>query len=351
MVEMEIYKNSRILVTGHTGFKGSWLVVMLRLLGAEVFGVSADIGQTSPILQNEFDREHGFKLDIREREKLSELMGVIQPDLVFHLAAQSLVLDSYAKPIDTFDINLVGTMNVLSSLDSISKTQGVILATTDKVYRNLESGTHFSEEDPLGGLDPYSASKSCASILISAWQQLPNYENMKIVDVRAGNVIGGGDRAENRLIPDLLKAAINQETVCLRNPDSIRPWQHVLEPLHGYLLAGEKILQKQYLQNAYNFGPNLNSELSVAEVADIFKGEFKNLDLDLRQTVPPLLKESQILKLDSTRASEDLNWESKFTPEEAIKKTVAWEKAVHSKSDSPLTATERQVSDYYAQNL
>jgi CDP-glucose 4,6-dehydratase len=348
---MEVFSGSRVLVTGHTGFKGSWLVSMLRHFGAEVFGISTNTGQVPPILKNEFKDGHEFNLDIRDREILAKTIDSIRPKLIFHLAAQSLVIDSYSKPVETFDINVIGTMNVLNAIETDSEVRGIVVATTDKVYRNLEKGNHFTEEDPLGGVDPYSASKSCASILLSAWQNLPNFEKTKIIEVRAGNVIGGGDRAANRLLPDLVKAAIHDEPVYIRNPNSIRPWQHVLEPLHGYLLAGEKIMLGADVQTSYNFGPGLDSELTVWEVAKIFNEEFPGLYLN--SSAPGVLKskESQILNLNSTRALQDLNWKSELSPSEAVKMSIRWEKAIDSRQLTPLEATQMQISEYYSRNL
>jgi CDP-glucose 4,6-dehydratase len=343
---MDVYKNSRILVTGHTGFKGAWLVQMLRVLGAEVFGVSTDIGQTPPYIKNVFDFEHEFETDIRERNQIENTIKSIRPDLIFHLAAQSLVIESYNTPLDTFDINVIGTMNVLNAITPSTNTRGIIVVTTDKVYLNDESGKAFHENDPLGGLDPYSASKSCASILLSAWRELPNLENTQIIDVRAGNVIGGGDRAANRLLPDLLQAASEERVALIRNPESIRPWQHVLDPLFGYLLVGEKILNRKKISNSYNFGPSKEHDLTVTQVSQIFKNEFQNMDFQSYPSVERTVKESELLRLDSGRSLSELQWSSILTPIEAIKITIEWEKVVKSGTKSPNSITEQQVSQY-----
>lgn len=347
LVKMDAYSGTRILVTGHTGFKGAWLVQMLRALGADVFGVSTDIGQSQPYIKNLFDTEHEYDIDIRERSAIKGLINQIQPKLIFHLAAQSLVLESYLKPLDTFDINLIGTMNVLNSITNSEDTVGVIVATTDKVYLNDESGRAFRESDPLGGLDPYSASKSCASILLAAWRELPNLENTRIVDVRAGNVIGGGDRASNRLLPDLLRAASEGNTAQIRNLNSVRPWQHVLDPLFGYLLVGERIINRKEISDSYNFGPSEKHELSVKEVTEIFREKFEKMDFYFNLSSKNYLKESELLRLDSSKAYSDLRWNSILSPREAIGMTIEWEKVVKAGTKSPLGITEEQIAQYF----
>ena len=348
---MDSYRNSRVLVIGHTGFKGSWLVKMLHLLGADTYGVSFDIGQAQPQIKSNLPMDHNFEVDIRNRQKIKETIDVINPNLIFHLAAQSLVIDSYQRPYETFEINLIGTMNILSALSGKNGTSGVLVCTTDKVYRNDNSGKAFIESDPLGGTDPYSASKSATSILLTSWQQLQDMQSCKVVDVRAGNVIGGGDRASNRLIPDLVRAIKYNQRAVLRNPSSVRPWQHVMEPLFGYLLAGEKILQGIEIAPAYNFGPSFGDELNVEQVTKIFKKEFKDLRIELQNEIVGVLKESKVLRLDSKSANDDLQWHSLLSSSESVQKTIDWERCVMTATCTPEEITMRQIEQYFSEAI
>ena len=259
------YSGKRIVVTGHNGFKGSWLVGLLNYLGADVDGISLPINSYSPFRDFHLKGPHrSHEIDIRDLASLSRLIGNLQPELVFHLAAQSLVLNSYVDPRETFETNVMGTANLLHSL-SPGTYRGIITTTTDKVYMNDESGTKFKESDVLWGHDPYSLSKTGTELVVSAWRNLDMESKTKYVTVRAGNVIGAGDFSENRLLPDLLRGISQNHLVEIRNPESIRPWQYVLDPLVGYLLIGNKIFSGGRINNAYNFGPPDESFVSVLE--------------------------------------------------------------------------------------
>ena len=343
---MNIYRDKRVLITGHTGFKGAWLATMLQFLGADVLGISKDIGQQKPLLAPNLTKGNDFDVDIRDKKLLRSTIVSIKPDLVFHLAAQSLVLKSYQAPFETFEINLTGTLNILETCTEIDEVFGVVVVSTDKVYKNIESGRRFKEEDELGGIDPYSASKSCTSILVNSWRQVPGHDEKQFVDVRAGNVIGGGDRAQNRLMPDLINGALNNQTILLRNPESVRPWQHVLDPLMGYLEVGQSILQGKHLESSYNFGPSSLKALRVRDVAQIFKKHFSNIDFTYANS-SHLEKESKLLQLDSSLALKDFGWVSRISPEEAIDMTIHWETAVHNFEESPLEATKKQISQLF----
>jgi len=302
-----VYAGKRILVTGHNGFKGSWLVGLLNIFGAEVHGVSLEIDQNSAF--KDFHREgihDSMVQDIREFSPLSKIVKIVDPDLVFHLAAQALVMDSYEKPRETFEINVQGTANLLDSVIS-TNCQGVVVATTDKVYRNDNSGNGFKESDELWGHDPYSLSKTGSELVVAAWQNLPSAQQFEFVTVRAGNVYGPGDRANNRLLPDLIRGMKEGTEVLIRNPNSIRPWQYVLDPLIGYLMVGMKILNNEEVSKSYNFGPQPSSFLSVGELVTEFcsfaevRTTLSNIQGDL---------EAEVLKLDSALAHSELNWDS-----------------------------------------
>lgn len=339
---MNTYKDKKILVTGHTGFKGAWLTVMLQSLGAEVFGLSKDIGQKPPSVKADLAKENEFEVDIRDRSTLAKVVKNVNPDLVFHLAAQSLVLESYRDPLGTFEINFGGTLNVLEVCSNLVNISGVVVTTTDKVYKNTDADRRFKEDDELGGLDPYSASKSSASILIKSWRDIPTFKRMQFVDVRAGNVIGGGDRALNRLLPDLIQGAISKQPIVIRNPESVRPWQHVLDPLMGYLKVGESIFQEKKLKSSYNFGPSSHSPVRVRDLAQIFMKHFPDLNVSYTSSVNEA-KESKLLQLDSDLALTEFGWSSQISTEEAINKTILWEKAVQNCELSSFEATKGQI--------
>jgi CDP-glucose 4,6-dehydratase len=237
-------------------------------------------------------------------------------------------------------------MNLLNAVTNGSSTLGIVVVTTDKVYLNDDSGRQFQECDPLGGLDPYSASKSCASILLSAWRELASLEGISIIDVRAGNVIGGGDRASNRLIPDLIRAASEGNSAQIRNPQSVRPWQHVLDPLYGYLLVGQNILRMKQISNSFNFGPSIEDEMTVSQVSQMFSNEYEYLDLKVTSNSEEMVKESKLLRLDSTRAHSELQWKSNLSPREAVGITIEWENFVKSGRKSPSEITEEQICQY-----
>lgn len=300
-----VYSGKRVLVTGHNGFKGSWLVALLKSLGAEVHGISLEIKPDSPFKEiHDQICDASYTLDIRSFALLKSQIGKIKPDLVFHLAAQSLVLDSYEKPRETFEVNIQGTVNLL---DSVINTTclGVVAATTDKVYKNDNLGMVFKESDELWGYDPYSLSKTGAEIAMDAWRNIPSYTNCGLVTARAGNVFGPGDRAKNRLIPDLMHSIRSHSVAEIRNPSSVRPWQYVLDPLLGYLLIGFRILKNEEVKNAYNFGPSQESFLSVMEVVEKLH-EIEHFEFSIAKQQMDL--ESTNLKLDSTLAENELGW-------------------------------------------
>jgi len=301
------YSGKRVVVTGHNGFKGSWLVALLNLLGAEVHGISLQIEEKSPFREFHYKGLHkSYVQDLRDFEELSKLVERINPELVFHLAAQALVLESYEKPLETFQVNILGTANLLESLRSINTT-GVVVATTDKVYKNNDSGKLFKENDELWGYDPYSLSKTGTELTVAAWRNLPSLKNCKFVTVRAGNVFGPGDRAVNRLFPDLICGIREKKEVVIRNPNSIRPWQYVLDPIVGYVLVGKQILLNHDVSDSYNFGPKKDSFLTVAELIALVS-EFAPLKTSVHRNLDRV--ESKVLKLNSELATSELGWNS-----------------------------------------
>lgn len=332
------YSGKRVLVTGHSGFKGSWLVALLNHVGAEVHGISLEIQDESPFKSFHNKGKHlTYVQDIRDFSALEELVKKISPEVVFHLAAQALVLDSYKKPRETFEVNVIGTANLLDSLSSVA-CRGVVVVTTDKVYKNDNSGRSFKENDELWGHDPYSLSKTGTELVVSAWQNLQSSSVFKIVSVRAGNVIGPGDRSRNRLLPDLIRAIKNNSTVLIRNPDSIRPWQYVLDPLIGYLILGTKLIEDKATANSYNFGPQDGSIVTVSEIVRIISS-FKSLSV--QTIVDQSNRESKLLTLNSELAKKDLAWESTTNLHDSISNTLRLE-------ESPLTENQilAHIEDY-----
>jgi CDP-glucose 4,6-dehydratase len=347
-VNYKQYKGKKVLITGHTGFKGAWLVAILNQFGAHVSGYAL-APEKNNCIYNEINGDKKCDSiigDIRDVEKLEQTVLKIQPDYIFHLAAQALVIKSYTAPSETFDVNVVGTANVLNLLTKLKKKCAVIVITTDKVYENNESGNSFQEADRLGGHDPYSASKACAELVVSSFRNSffnPSayQKHQKIVgSVRAGNVIGGGDYAENRLIPDVINSLTKNEKIVLRRPNSIRPWQHVLEPLFAYLKLGllmDKAPEKYSVP--INIGPESNDNITVKELTEIAikswgSGSFAVDDQEK-------LYEAKTLKLDISLALRLLNWQPAYNSKQAIEKTIAWYR-----SENKQEITNQQIQDY-----
>ena len=325
-----IYKNKNILVTGHTGFKGSWLSIWLKELGANVIGYSLDpyTEKDNFVLSGLKDKMVDIRGDIRDSEKLEQLFREYNPEYVFHLAAQPLVRLSYEKPKETYEVNVMGTLNILECIRKSKATKYGILITTDKVYENKEQLWGYRENDPMGGYDPYSSSKGCCELLISSWRNsffnLQDYEEHQkaIVSVRAGNVVGGGDWAKDRIIPDCIRAIESGDEIEIRNPMAIRPWEHVLEPLSGYLLLGQKLKEEPLkYSGGWNFGPELDSIIPVWEVAQKiveFYGQGKVTDKSDAKKV----HEANLLALDISKAKFKLGWDPTLNIEDTLKLTV-----------------------------
>jgi CDP-glucose 4,6-dehydratase len=313
-----------LLLTGHTGFKGTWMTFLLEHLNVPVVGYSLPAEKGS--LYDRAERTGAIPelfADIRNYETLENFIDLHRPSTIIHMAAQPLVLKSYESPRETFDVNVMGTVNVLDIAFRKEFVKAIIVVTTDKVYRNDNSGREFVETDPLEGKDPYSASKVGTEAVVSAWQQIAKVSGgPKVVSVRAGNVIGGGDFAENRIIPDIIRGLLTGNPVVIRSPESTRPWQHVLDPIVGYLILLSHLISSLEVTN-FNFGPK-NENLTVGDVAKIAKQYFPNLTLSFED--PSFLheRESLRLNLNSGKSLKHLNWRPSFSQEQAVKLTFIW---------------------------
>jgi len=348
-----MYKGKKVFVTGHTGFKGSWLCAWLLQLGAQVCGFSEDI----PTKPSNFeilglkDRIQHNEGDIRNRAQLLHAMREFRPDIVFHLAAQSLVRRSYSNPTGTFETNAVGTMNVLECMRQCPFIQAGVIITSDKCYRNVEWTWGYRENDILGGEDPYSASKGCAELIVDSYVKSFFQDGPRVASARAGNVIGGGDWAEDRVVPDAVRAWSERQTVILRNPNATRPWQHVLEPLSGYLWLGAKLWKKNsaVTERAFNFGPDSSVNQSVEQLISHMAGHWPGVEWEIDRTDRAGQEESVLLKLCCDKALNMLNWKTILSFEETTAMTIDWYKIYYGrKKDQMLSLTGRQINSYSA---
>ena len=325
------YHGRKVLITGHTGFKGSWLAAWLTQLGANVVGLSLK-PNTTP---SHFDLLKlpitSYFIDVRSKEQVAKVLHEVQPEIIFHLAAQPLVRDSYADPLYTLETNIMGTANLLQACQSVESVQAVVIVTSDKCYENKEWVWGYRENDPMGGYDPYSVSKGCAELVTASFRNayfnLEKYgqtHHVLVASVRAGNVIGGGDWAKDRLIPDIVRATVKQETVPIRCPHATRPWQHVLECLSGYLCIGVKLLQgdKQFAEG-WNFAPASSGEVPVETIVRLMQSHWPQLSYEIIAN-PNQLHEAHLLKLDASKANSILKWKSVWGLEETIQVTTAW---------------------------
>ncbi len=347
------YHGKTILVTGHTGFKGAWLSLWLKKLGANVIGFSL-AAPTEPNLFGVLDLEHEIthiEGDVRDLEKLKKVMEEYQPVMIFHLAAQSLVRKSYDNPIETYSTNVMGTLNVFEAARTNSCVKGIINVTSDKCYENKEWYYGYRENDPLGGYDPYSASKGCSEVLTSSYRssffnpEKHDQHGVSLASVRAGNVIGGGDWASDRLIPDCARFLSQNKTINIRNPHATRPWEFVLEPLSGYLWLGVQIMKKgKEFAQAWNFGPYDEAILSVAEVVNKFIQFWGNGIIELDNAPKP--HEAEFLKLDISKAMYRLQWKPSYSIFEALSETVQWYKEYYSFSADMKSLSLEQINKY-----
>ena len=326
-----VYEGKRVLVTGHTGFKGSWLVAWLQRLGAEVLGYSLgpleDPSHWS-LLQPDCNSAFG---DICEPHRLNAVVERFKPEAVFHLAAQSLVRPSYEDPVGTYQTNVIGTLNVLEAVRRAGSTRAVVVVTSDKCYENREWERGYTEDDAMGGYDPYSSSKGCAEIATASYRRsffhpdrFGRDHQTLIASARAGNVIGGGDWAVDRLLPDVVRALAQGEPVEIRKPDATRPWQHVLDPLSGYLLLGQRLLEGQAdCATGWNFGPELSDPITVRQVLERFRTGLPQLEVRYHDSQAGL-HEANLLQLDCGKAHRELGWMPVWDSMAAIDKTAQW---------------------------
>lgn len=343
------WRNKRVLLTGHTGFKGTWAAIWLHRLGARVTGLALP-PETDPSLWRESRDElleQEYLCDLRDAGAVSEAVAGSRPEIVLHMAAQSLVRRSYAQPVETFAINVMGTIHLLDALRQAEGVRAVLVVTTDKVYVNREEGRDFVEDDPLGGEDPYSASKAAAEMATASYAA--SYfakRGVRVATARAGNVIGGGDWSQDRLIPDVWRAASRGEAVALRNPDATRPWQHVVEPLAGYLLYLQALTKAEAVPKALNFGPIPGESVTVANVAEAM-GRALGRDSIWRRDDQPAPREMKQLSLDPSRAMASLGWRPRLSCAEAVEWSARWYSQRDAGAD-PLALCRSQIERYEA---
>lgn len=350
---LDFYRGKKIFVTGHTGFKGAWLTEWLLHLGANVTGFSIDVPTEPSIFEalGLSKRAKDMRGDILHGPSIEAAIKEANPEIVFHLAAQPLVRLSYDQPKLTFETNAIGTLNVLEAIRKTSSVKAAVMITTDKVYENIEREYSYREEDKLGGYDPYSASKACAEIIISSYVRsfFKDGRSIAIASARAGNVIGGGDWSLDRIIPDTARAWSAGKSVNVRNPASTRPWQHVLEPLGGYLLLVEKLFNepKKFHGEAFNFGPTLEANRTVL---DLMKECEKNWP-DMKHILEPDKSgkhEANLLSLSIEKAKEQLGWHPKLSFSETIQWTIDWYKNYYKNSDLAQKLTNEQIASFQA---
>jgi len=344
------WSGRRVLITGHTGFKGTWLSLLLSRMGACVIGASLPANEynakfflaasvDSIITSNNY-------LDVRDADAVNALFEKEKPQVIFHLAAQAYVRESYRDPVHNWTTNILGSINILEAIRKINSVEAMVFVTSDKCYENKEWLWGYREVDPLGGLDPYSASKACSEILANSYRHSFFLQrNIYIATARAGNVIGGGDYSPDRLVPDIFRAIDNASLMQVRNPYSTRPWQHVLDALSGYVLLADKLIngKGEYAQ-AFNFGPEATEVRSVQEVLNCFKSEFQELEWNISELSG--VHEAASLSLDSSKAKKVLGWKPRWGFAQSVEKTIEWHKEAKKHPGQILGITYDQINSY-----
>lgn len=350
---LHTYANKKVLITGNTGFKGSWLACWLHLLGARIIGISKD--KTGNPSNYDVTKQEKFVDcrfgDVRDLAFLQKIIEETQPDFIFHLAAQALVKESYESPLDTFTTNTLGSLNILEAARKLSKSVVVIMITSDKAYDNVEWKWGYRENDALGGKDPYSASKGMAELGIRSYVDSffsDQNDQIRVATARAGNVIGGGDWAQDRIIPDCVRSWSKKKVVKVRNPKATRPWQHVLEPLSGYLSLGAFLNKDSSLHGeAYNFGPPADQDYSVGELIDEMRKHWVNVEWQKVDILDPKQKEAGLLKLNCDKALFDLEWKPTLRFEDTVKLTAEWYRLYYVDQHQNIdTLCFRQIEEY-----
>jgi CDP-glucose 4,6-dehydratase len=355
MIDREFWKGKRVFVTGHTGFKGSWLVILLNRLGARVTGYSLDPPSVPNLFDLAFIKNYCRSLhgDIRDGSRLAEVMVASGSEIIFHLAAQALVHRSYEEPVETFSTNIMGTVNMLEAARKCPSVRAIVNVTTDKCYENEEWPWGYRETDRLGGHDPYASSKACSEILTASFRasffpeaQYGKQHHVAAATARAGNVIGGGDWARGRLVPDCIRAYLAKERVVVRNPDAVRPWQHVLEPLSGYLMLAEAVFRSgSAFAEAWNFGPNEEDSKSVEWILGRIAMTFHEFP-GYEPANSAGRKESSYLRLDSSKSRQRLGWKPRWSVEKAIEATWQWVDSYVRSPEKAREVCESQVTEY-----
>ena len=347
---VDFYKGKKIFITGHTGFKGTWLSKVLIHMGAEVTGYSDCIQEKSLFdITGLGSKMNSITGDVRNIDKLKNAMKSSEPEIIIHMAAQALVRDSYDNPVNTYETNVMGTVNILEAVRDIKSVKSVVNVTTDKVYENKEWEWGYRENDNLCGRDPYSNSKSCSELITASYRQ--SFFNLEtspaISTVRSGNVIGGGDFSKDRIIPDCIKSAVNNEEIAVRNPNSIRPYQHVMDCLYGYMLLAAKQYENKDIEGCYNFGSSDSSIISTGELVNIFCRTWgNNTKWKSISSVGP--HESNYLKLDSSKSKSILGWSPRWDIETSVLKIVEWSKSCILEKDENKAneIMDKQIREY-----
>lgn len=338
----EIYAGRRVLVTGHTGFKGSWLVLWLQTMGAQVSGLALN-PDTEPSHWSTLGLSGvaDYRVDLRDFQAVRRVLDEFRPEIVFHLAAQPLVRRSYRDPVDTFTTNVMGLINLFEATRHCPEVRVLVNATTDKVYAERNTHEGYQEWDALGGHDPYSTSKACAELVSDCYSKSFLYESVRVATARAGNVIGGGDWAEDRLVPDLVRAALSGQALKVRNPNAIRPWQHVLEPLSGYLRLGQGLWNDAGLAGAWNFGPGAVGEITVRALVERLAAHWPALQIEPDQTEQP--HEAAMLRLNGSKSNDQLAWRPVWDIDTTLTRTAVWYRRFQ---EEGVTASDEDLDTY-----
>ena len=348
-MELSFWKGKKVFVTGHTGFKGSWLCLWLKKLGAEVVGYALEPA-TSPSLFQESAVAKGMTSiigDIRDRDNLAKVMSEAAPEIVIHMAAQALVRYSYDHPVETYEVNVMGTVNLLEAVRACESVQAALVVTSDKCYENREWDRGYREDEPMGGYDPYSNSKGCAELVVSAYRNsfFNKGSSVAVASARAGNVIGGGDWSEDRLIPDMVRAFSNNESVQIRNPNAVRPWQHVLEALSGYLVLIEKMYSnREQFSEGWNFGPDDSDTKPVSWVADTFVRGWGKAKWSAENNLKAP-HEAKTLRLDCSKAKSKLQWKPSLKLDVALSWIIEWYQCYYNGGDVK-ALSEHQIDEF-----